>query len=154
LRERGADLDDETGFDFVGRGLATLARLYAEAGVHVLQLHEGVPAQEAQLDAWKGALGTTGNVARFHRIAALLVLDTPSVPGWPAQLAACPTPRQHAGAMPRPHGRAWGGDPSNWPALPGETASERLVTTVVEVPATLAVADVLANVQRVRGELK
>lgn len=151
LRAGGLDVDDETGFDFVGRGLAALARLYAEAGVHVIQLHESALPSALQADSWKSALGTTGNVARFHRVAPLLVIDAPQVAVWPAQLVACPTPGQHSGAMPRPHGRAWSAQPSNWPILPGETAGERLVTTVAEVPPTIEIAQLLAEVRRVRG---
>jgi len=151
LRAAGIDVDDEAGFDFVGRGLAALARLYAEAGVHVLQLHETVAPQEAQVDAWKGALGTAGNVARFHRMAPLLVMDVANPPPWPAQAIACPTLAQHAGAMPRPHGRAWSAHPAEWPTLPGEGASERLVTTVTEVPPAIDIAILLAEVRRARG---
>ncbi len=47
LRATGAQIGSEEGFDFVGRLLATLARLYAEAGIHVLQWHESVvPADD------------------------------------------------------------------------------------------------------------
>ncbi len=150
-RARGLEAGDEAGFDFIGRGLAALVRLYAEAGIHVVQLHERVMPLDSQADLWKGALGTAGNVARFHRIAALLVVDAPQVAGWPAQVVACPTPLQHAGAMPRPHGRAWPCSPAEWPGLPGEAASERLVTTIAEVPPALDIAQLLAQVQRVKG---
>lgn len=151
LRRAGATEDDESAFDRVGRGLAALARLFCEAGVHLLQWHETVPHSEEQSDFWKGALGTAGNVARFHRVPPMLVMDTASPPAWPAQAVACPTLDQHAGPMPRPHGRAWSSDPAKWPALPGETASERIVTTVAEVPAQVDVAALLAEVRRATG---
>lgn len=151
LRAGGAmDADDEALFDHVGRGLAALARLFCEAGVHVLQWHETVAPQDAQLDVWKGALGTAGNVARFHRVAPMLLMATPRALPWPAQAVACPTAAQHAGAMPRPHGRAWSADSSQWGALPGETASERLVTTSAELPADTDIAVLLAQVRRVQ----
>lgn len=152
LRRAGADAEDEVLFEHVGRRLATLARLFCEAGVHVVQWHETVSPTEAEIDYWKGALGTAGNVARFHRVPPLLVMATQSVPGWPAQAVASPTPVQQAGTMPRPHGRAWSADPAAWPVLPGETASERVVTTTMEVSPDTDIAALLAHVQRIRGE--
>ena len=141
MRAAGADRDSEAAFDAIGGALATLVRLYAEAGVHVLQLHESVLPDEADLDHWKGALGTAGNVARFHRVPALLVLQSaPPSLSWPAQMVACPTHAQHAGAMPRAHGRAWSADPASWPRLPGDNAGERYVTTVADLPADMPVA--------------
>lgn len=152
LRVAGVDVDGETGYDYVGRLLATFARLYAEAGVHVLQWHESTSPDEADLDGWKGALNTAGNVARFHRIPPLLVFaDDAAVPTWPAQAVACPTPAQHAGAMPRAHGRAWPGDASAWPTFPGESASERYVTTVADLSSSLPVASLKASVEQARG---
>lgn len=151
LRESGTEADDETGFEHVGRGLAGLARLFAEAGVHVLQFHETVMPTDEQRDSWKGALGTVGNVARFHRVPPLLVMATAAIDSWPAQAIACPTLEQHAGAVPRPHGRAWPADPAQWPGLPGETASERIVTTVAEVSPDVEIAALLNATQRVRG---
>lgn len=151
LREGGAEGDDEGLFEQSGAALAALARAFCEAGVHVLQWHESAMPGEAQIDLWKGALGTAGNVARFHRAVPLLVLDAPQAPVWPPQAVAAPTPSQQAGAMPRPHGRAWGVHPGDWPALPTEGTGERLVTTVGEVPAQLGIATLLAEVRRVLG---
>ena len=142
MRAAGDDRDSEAAFDTIGGALATLTRLYAEAGVHVLQLHESVLPDEADIDFWKGALGTAGNVARFHRVPPLLVMDRAPPLSWPAQMVACPTLAQHAGAMPRAHGRAWSADPAAWPALPGDNASERYVTTVADLPADMPVATI------------
>ncbi len=148
-RAAGADLDSEAAFDAIGSTLATLTRLYAEAGVHVLQFHESTSPDESDLDHWKGALGTAGNVARFHRVPPLLVMDSaPS--SWPAQMVACPTHTQHAGAMPRAHGRAWSADPAAWPRLPGDNASERYVTTVADLPSDMPVATIKSWVDRCR----
>ena len=152
LQEQGHDGDDERLFEQAGAALAALARAFCEAGVHVLQWQESVAPDEAQLDHWKGALGTAGNVARFHRAVALLVIDGPHAPVWPPQAVAAPTLAQQAGAMPRAHGRAWPADPREWPALPGEGASERIVATMGEVPAAIEIATLLAEVRRVKEQ--
>lgn len=152
LRQGGLDGEDELLFEEVGAALAALARAFCEAGTQVLQWHESVPPDEHQIDHWKGALGTAGNVARFHRAVPLLVVDAPSSPGWPPQAVAAPTSAQHPGAMPRPHGRAWGADPNQWPELPGEGTTERIVTTTGEVPAAIEIATLLAQVRRVMGQ--
>ena len=151
LRGAGREVDSEAGYDYVGRLLATVARLFAEAGTHVLQWNESCLPLDEELDFWKGALGTAGNVARFHRIPPLLVVDGVAPPMWPVQAVACPTPQQHAGAMTRAHGRACGTDVSQWPVLPGESASERYVTTLADLPADVAVATLKACAERVCG---
>jgi hypothetical protein len=151
LRHEGVELDAETLFEQVGTALAGLARVFCEEGVHVLQWHESVLPDEDELDHWKGALGTAGNVARFHRAVPLLVAPTWSA-GWPSQAVAAPTHAQSPGALPRPHGRAWDRDPAHWPTLQAEAGSERLVTTAAEVPADIDIAALLAAVRRVRGQ--
>lgn len=151
LRAGGSEADDEALYDQAGRALAALARSFCEAGVHLLQWCESVAPGEAQLDAWKGALGTAGNVARFHRVAPVLVVDAAQAPAWPPQAVAAPTPTQWAGTMARPHGRAWPADPAQWTALPGDTAPERVVVTVSEAAAHTDIAALLADVRRVQG---
>lgn len=152
LRSVGADMDAEAGYEYAGRLLATLARLYAEAGAHVLQWHETTLPADSEIDAWKGALGTAGNVARFHRIPPVLVVDVEeAVAAWPAQAVACPTPVQHPGAMPRAHGRAWTADPANWSLLPGDNASERLITTSAELATDTPIAALKSQVEKAHG---
>lgn len=151
LRDGGSGAGDELLFDQAGRALAALARGFCEAGVHLLQWCERVVPAESQLDAWKGALGTAGNVARFHRVAPVLVVDAAGAGAWPPQAVACPTPDQFGGPMARPHGRAWPADPARWPVLPGETAGERVVLTTAEVSADTDIAALLAEVRRVQG---
>lgn len=151
LRDSGSADGDEALFEQAGRALAALARAFCEAGVQLLQWCEAGAPGEGQLEFWKGALGTAGNVARFHRAAPLLVVDGPLSAAWPAQAVPCPTIEQHPGTMARPHGRAWPADPARWPALPGEEASERVVLTVREVPAATDIATLLADVRRVQG---
>ncbi len=149
FRSAGCVLDDESIHDLAGRTAAAMARLFAEAGVHVLQWHESVPPGADQVDAWKGALSTAANVARFHRVPPLLVADFEGAATWPAQAVAAPTHAQHPGAMARPHARAWLADPNTWPALPA--SGERLVTTVAEVPPAFDIAALKSQVEHVRG---
>lgn len=151
LRAAGVDADDETLYEQSGRGLAALARAFCEAGVHVLQWHETTVPDASQIDFWKGALGTAGNVARFHRTPPMLVLDHIWAAAWPPQAVPCPTLEQRVGPMPRPHGCAWPADPTGWPVLPGENASERVVTTSGEAGVATDIATLLAEVRRVQG---
>lgn len=150
-QEQGHTEDAALRFERIGDVLAGWVRVFAEAGVHLLQWYDAPPEDEALTDAWKGALGTAGNVARFHRAACVLLLDAPGQPAWPAQAVACPSPGQHTGPMPRPHGRAWPADPGAWPVLPGDDAAERLIATQAEVPADTEMAALMAAVQRIRG---
>lgn len=148
LRSARAGGDDETLYEFAGRLLAVLVRLYAEAGAHLIQLHEAQGPGDAQ-EPWKGALGTVGNVARFHRIAPLLVYaeDVPD-PVWPMQAVPCiPSPGEKPPA--RAHAHAWVGDPARWGALPDGQKNERVVTSAAEVPADFALAELMNHVRRV-----
>ena len=139
LRAAGGALDDEAGYLLAGGTLAALARLYAEAGVHVLQLCEAAAPDDSAVDAWKGALGTIGNVARFHRVPPLLTIAAPSTTPWPMQVVAAPGTGQGA-PPPKPHGRAWSPEPSTWSEAARSVGAERIVLTSAEVSATHDVA--------------
>jgi hypothetical protein len=146
LRSLNAAGDDETLYEFIGRLLAVLLRLYAEAGAHLIQLHEAQLPGEAE-EHWKGALGTAGNVARFHRIPPVLVYSEDIVaPLWPMQavpaIAADKPP-------PRAHAHAWASAPARWAVLSGGQKNERMVTTAAEVPADFPLAELLGHVKRV-----
>ncbi|MBI5920041.1 MAG: hypothetical protein HY847_00170 [Betaproteobacteria bacterium] len=146
LRLLNAAGDDETLYEFIGRLLAVLLRLYAEAGANLIQLHESQLPGAAE-EYWKGALGTAGNVARFHRIPPVLVYSEDlATPVWPMQAVPAiagdkPPPRAHA--------YAWASAPERWQALPGGQKNERVVTTATEVPADFPLAELLGQVKRV-----
>src|SRR5690606_7371980 len=114
-RENGVAGEAAPSLEQIGDTLAAWVRAFAEAGVHVVQWYDTLLDDELT-DAWKGALGTAGNVARFHRVASVLILDSPGQVAWPPQAVACPRNAEHAGAMPKPHGRAWAADPLGWPS--------------------------------------
>lgn len=147
LRAFNAAGDDEAVYEFVGRLLAVLVRLYAEAGAHLIQLHETQTPGEAE-EHWKGALGTAGNVARFHRIPPLLVYaEEICEPLWPMQ--AVPGIASVAKPPPRAHAHAWTANPLRWEVLPGGQKNERVVTTSAEVPVDFALAELMGQVRRV-----
>lgn len=147
LRASAAAGDDEAIYEFVGRLLAILVRLYAEAGAHLIQLHETQPPGEAE-EHWKGALGTAGNVARFHRIPPLLVYaEEICEPLWPMQ--AVPSIASAAKPPPRAHAHAWMADPLRWGVLPDGGKNERVVTTSAEAPVDFALAELMGHVRRV-----
>jgi len=145
--ERGA-IDDGVLYEYVGGLLAALVRLYAEAGAHLIQFHESRGPGDAE-DCWKGALGTAGNVGRFHRIPPLLVYEHGAADAvWPMQAVPCVT-SSSAVSVSRAHAHAWSGDPANWGSLPGEQHNARVVTSVSEVPPAISLADLMSHVQRV-----
>lgn len=150
LRAAGAALDDEAGYLLVGGTLAALGRLYAEAGVHVLQLCETAAPAAAAVDAWKGALGTIGNVARFHRVPPLLTVAADGAISWPMQVVAAPRADQGSPPPLKPHGRAWSSTPTDWSAAAGSAGAERIVLTPSEVLATHDVASLRSLVLALR----
>lgn len=148
LRSAGVAGDDEALYEFVGCLLATLVRLYAEAGAHLIQMHESHGPAEAR-EHWQGALGTAGNVARFHRVPPLLVFNEGvAETAWPMQ--AVPGIAATAEKPPaRAHAQAWVCDPARWGPLPGGEQNERLVTSTAEVASDFALAELMRHVKRV-----
>lgn len=132
-------------YEFAGRALAALVRLYSEAGVHVVVLQEtSVPT--VAVEAWQGALGPVANVARFHKVPPVLLFTdvAPAADDWPANLLACVS-RNHAGGFDgRPHALACATDPSAWTEFPDGADQTRLLLTLGEVPHTIGVADLRA----------
>lgn len=137
----------EAYYDYVGSSLATMVRQFAEAGIHILFIHDDMPNDSAEIDLWKSALGTACNVARFHRLPSLLVLSNDSVNGWPAQAIACPNIEQSTAAGNRPQGVAWPADINQWQALANATNLQRVVTTQTEVAPDVSIERLLAVVQ-------
>ena len=152
LRAAGCDASDEASLQHIGRGLAAIVRVFAETGAHVVQLHDKAPLSENSIELWRGALGTVGNVARFHRVPPMLVINEGAIGHWPTQAIPCPTHKQLPAALSRPHGRAWSAEPGQWSRLPGETAVERMVTTVAEVPTGIEIEVLVAEIRRIRED--
>lgn len=145
------DLDVEALYEHLGRGLAALVRQFAETGVHVVQFHEEAGPPADQVDFWRDALGTAGNVARFHRVAPLLVVKDPAFKTWPAQMVACPGLAQRGGALLKPHGHALSGAPSEWPECLAVGPLEKLVTSVMEVNPSLELPELIDRISRLKG---
>lgn len=145
LRAAGLTGSGEAVYEQCGLILAGLARLYAETGAHLISVHESERPAEEDDDHWRGALGTLGNVARFHRIPPLLVMagDQP-VRAWPAQTIGCPAAGQPPLPPIRPQGRVWSADPALWPGPPGGA----VIVTDREVPAERPIAALLGDVER------
>ena len=148
IDKQGTLSDVESWYEHVGANLAALVRQFAEAGVHLMQWYDTMPDTEADIQAWKGALGTMGNIARFHRVAPLLILDNPAVPSWPAQAIACPDSDQMPGASARPCGRAWSADPKQWQTQSEADASTRVITTKEEVAVGTSIDSLLGAFSR------
>ncbi len=141
---------EEAGHEFAGRVLASLVRLFAEAGADLVLWHETNASTEETL--WREALGTACNVARFHRIPALLVaVSSPATASWPSQVIPCPTLAQAPLPVSRLQGRAWPADPATWPALPDANGSERFITTTEEIAAGSDLAELRRHALRIRG---
>jgi len=119
-------------YEFVGRALSALSRQFAQSGASAILLCERrLPADVA---AWAGALNTISNIARFHRIPALLAFDG-VVPGqWPPATVACPSLQEEA-SIEKAHGLTVSADPADWADLAGNTGAARVVFTAREVAA-------------------
>lgn len=132
---------DAAAYEFAGRALSALARQFAQSGISALLFCERqLPADVA---AWSAALSTISNVARFHRIPALLVFDGIVPEEWPSATVACPGADQEAG-IDKPHGLCASNNPSDWVELVGNTGHARVVLTARDIDADTDI-EVLAD---------
>jgi acetophenone carboxylase len=135
-------------WDFAGRALSALAREFAQRGAAAILLCERRAAGDAA-DAWTAALGTIGNIARFHRIPALLACEGFAPASWPTATVACPAfqPGGTVPALAKPHGLTVAAEPSAWAALPGAHGEARVIVSAREVPADVAIETLVDAVE-------
>lgn len=130
----GNGVPADVAWEFASRALSALSRQFAQSGASALLLCERVlPADVAQ---WSAALGTISNIARFHRIPALLAFDGVVPAQWPGATVACPAPEQAAGRD-RPHGLSVEPEPESWRYRVGRTGEARVVLTAREIAADI-----------------
>jgi len=134
-------------WEFAGRALSALAREFAQRGAAAILLCERRAADDA--DAWRAALGTIGNIARFHRIPALLACEGFAPAAWPEATVACPALDSvgAAAVLSRPHGLCVAAEPAAWAALPGAQGQARVIVTAREVPADVPVETLVDAVE-------
>jgi len=123
---------DAAAYEFAGRALSALSRQFAQSGASALLLCERT--LPGDIAAWSAALNTISNIARFHRIPALLAFDGLAPAEWPAATVACPSQEQEA-SIEKTHGLTVPADPANWADLAGATGTARVVFTAREVAA-------------------
>jgi acetophenone carboxylase len=132
-----AGISAEEGYDFAGRALSALARRYAQSAVAGFVVCERVlPADTA---AWKAALNTLANVAKFHRVPVLLSFGAAAAPEWPVSMVPCP--RTAPGGA-KPYGLTVPADPAAWD--PAGLAGARMLVSGEEVRTDFPV-DALAD---------
>ena len=123
---------DAAAYEFMGRALSALSRQFAQSGASAILLCERT--LPADIGAWSAALNTISNIARFHRIPALLAFDG-VVPGeWPSATVACPS-QEHEASIEKAHGLTVSAHPADWADLVGNTGTARVVVTAREVDA-------------------
>lgn len=138
---------DAAAYEFAGRALSALFRQFAQGGASAVLFCERRLPAAADDAAWRGALNTISNIARFHRLPALLCFDGDAASDWPAATVACPSVGNAAGDG-RPQGACVPADPAQWTCLSGGAGSARIVVTAREVPADSDIeglADVCAD---------
>lgn len=125
-------------YEFAGRVLSALSRQFAQSGASAILLCER--SLPVDFESWSAALNTISNIARFHRIPALLGFDGVAPGRWPASTIACPALGNQA-VIEKPHGLTVSADPSRWVGLEGSTGSARVVFTSREVAADTSIED-------------
>ncbi|MCC7413115.1 MAG: hypothetical protein IT495_15980 [Gammaproteobacteria bacterium] len=146
----GGDVAAADALEFAGRALAALADQFVRAGAAAIALLDDRCADGA-FEYWDDALGTIGNVARFHRVPALLVVAADGTAGdWPAGLVPCPDAAGVADLAPRACGLALAPDPGAWTGL--RVADHvRIVLTAGEVAPDTPVATLRDAVEQAQG---
>lgn len=123
-------------YEFAGRALAALSRQFAQAGASALVICER--RLPSDLDAWNAALSTIANIARFHRIPALLAFDGVVPAEWPGSTIACLASAQE-GSTVKPYALTASADPATWARLVGNTGGARAVFTARDVDAGISI---------------
>jgi hypothetical protein len=123
-------------WEFAGRALSALAREFAQRGASAFLLCERQPPEDEP--GWRAALHTIGNIARFHRVPALLVFEAGAIGDWPTSVVACPD-RAGEANIAKPHGLRIPADPAHWSGLAGATGSARAVFTARDVDAEFSI---------------
>lgn len=129
-----AAVADAAAYEFAGRALSALFRQFAQGGASAVLFCERRLPAAADEAAWRSALNTISNIARFHRLPALLCFDGAAVADWPTATVACP-PIGHEAGDGRPQGACIPADPAQWSCLSGDAGGARIVVTAGEVPA-------------------
>jgi hypothetical protein len=122
-------------YEFAGRALSALSRQFAQCGASAILLCERVVPGDAE--AWTAALNTISNIARFHRIPALLAFDGVAAPGWPSGVVACPA--EAARETARAQGMCIDADPDGWLDLAERRGAARVIVTAREVAAQTSI---------------
>lgn len=129
----GGEISDDA-WDFVGRALSTLSRQFAQSGASAIVLCERELASNGE--AWSSAMRTISNIARFHRIPAMLAFSGTQPTDWPTTVVACLSPEDEP-RFSTPHAMAVSADPLTWGELLGNTGKARVVLTAQDVVADI-----------------
>ncbi|MGH8517992.1 MAG: hypothetical protein ACREUE_11085 [Panacagrimonas sp.] len=133
----GSGVPDAAAYEFAGRVLSALSRQFAQSGASAILLCERVPP--ADVAAWSAALNTIANIARFHRIPALLAFDEGLSPSeWPPATVGCPWIGQET-AGGKPHGATAAPELSTWAGIAGQVGDARVIVTAREVDADTSI---------------
>lgn len=137
LRQLFGEVEYESAhWEFAGRALAALARQFCTAGVSGLLFCESErPDDEA---GWQAALATISNIARFHRLPALLAAGDANASRYPDATVPCPPAGE---ACDRPHGASLSPEFSAWEEQLNGVGAARVLVTAAEVDAHADIED-------------
>ena len=134
----GEDRPEAAHWAFAGRALAALARAYCTVGASGLLIIESIPPGE--VDGWREALNTLSNIARFHRVPALLAFQGEPAAEWPDSVVPCPAIGQ---GHERPHGAVLSAAIDQWADQFEGLGPARVMVTAEEIDATVDIEDLL-----------